>query len=171
MAYGLLFLRVVLGLTMAGHGSQKAFGWWHGPGLRGIHGWLASMRFRAVPLQVAALVSAELGGGVALALGIGTPFAALLIAVVMCVAVATTHWRNGFWVGNGGYEFNLLIFAVAVGLAATGPGRFSIDSGASWAGSISGLWWGVGVLGASVLAGLATIELGRPRRRLTTLPA
>jgi putative oxidoreductase len=89
----------------------------------------------------------------------------------MVTAVGTVHWKNGFFAGDGGYEFNLLIFAVAVGLAATGPGRFSVDSGASWAGSISGLWWGVGVLGASVLAGLATIELGRPRRRLTTLPA
>ena len=36
MAYGILLLRVVLGLTMAGHGAQKLFGWWGGPGLRGV---------------------------------------------------------------------------------------------------------------------------------------
>ena len=46
MASGLLLLRLVLGLTMAGHGAQKLFGWRGGPGLRGVYGWLSSMRFR-----------------------------------------------------------------------------------------------------------------------------
>jgi putative oxidoreductase len=46
MAFGILVLRVVLGLTMAAHGAQKLFGWWDGPGPNGIHGWLGSMRFR-----------------------------------------------------------------------------------------------------------------------------
>jgi hypothetical protein len=90
----------------------------------------------------------------------------------MVTAVATVHWKNGFFSTSGGYEFNLLIYAVCVGLAATGPGRFSVDSAASWAGSISGLWWGVAVLGASLLAGLASVHLGRlGRRRWRTLPA
>jgi putative oxidoreductase len=171
MSYGLLLIRVVLGATMAAHGSQKLFGWFGGPGPQGTAGFLSGLGF-AWPGPLALLLGAtELGSGILVALGLIAPIAAFGIAVVMVTAVGTVHWKNGFFAGDGGYEFNLLIFAVAVGLAATGPGRFSIDSGASWAGSISGLWWGVGVLGASVLAGLATIELGRPRRRLTTLPA
>jgi putative oxidoreductase len=32
MSYGLLLLRVVVGLTLAGHGAQKVFGWFGSPG-------------------------------------------------------------------------------------------------------------------------------------------
>jgi putative oxidoreductase len=172
MSYGLLVIRLVLGGTMAAHGTQKVFGWFGGPGPQGTAGFLSGLGFGASPVLAIVLGMSELGGGVLLALGFATPFAAVLIAVVMVTAVATVHWKNGFFAGSGGYEFNLLIYAVCIGLAATGPGRFSIDSAASWAGSISGLWWGVGVLGASLLAGLATVELGRlRRRRWRTLPA
>lgn len=171
MSYGLLLIRVVLGGTMAAHGSQKLFGWFDGPGPQGTAGFLSGLGFGLASPLALVLGATELGSGVLLAFGLVTPIAAFGIAVVMVTAVATVHWKNGFFATSGGYEFNLLIYAVAVGLAATGPGRFSIDSAASWSGSLSGLWWGVGVLGASLLAGLATVELGRSRRRWSTLPA
>src|SRR6266566_4667624 len=136
MAYGILLLRVVLGLIMAAHGAQKLFGWWNGPGLKGIHGWLTSMRFRGGWAPVALLVAGEFGGG------------------LMLVAIATTHWRNGFWNGAGGYEFNLLILVGAAALAATGGGRFSLDRAFGWDDNLSGLWWGAGALGAGALAAL-----------------
>jgi putative oxidoreductase len=161
MSYGLLFLRLVLGLTMAGHGAQKLFGWWGGPGIRGVHGWLGSMRFRGGWTPAVALVIAELGGGLALTLGLVTPFAALAIVSAMIVAIATAHWSKGFWNGNGGFEFNLLIIAAAAALAATGPGRFSLDRAFGWADNLSGVWWGVGVLGAGALSSLFLLTLGR----------
>jgi putative oxidoreductase len=163
MAYGILFLRVVLGLTMAGHGAQKLFGWWDGPGLHGVHGWLGSMRFRGGWLPVALLVGAEFGGGLALALGLFTPFAALAVATAMVVAITLAHWRNGFWNGAGGFEFNLLIIASAVALAATGGARFSLDNALGWADNLSGLWWGVGVLGAAALGAFLVLTVGRRR--------
>ena len=83
MSYGILFLRVVLGLIMAGHGAQKLFGWWGGPGLQGVHGWLGSMRFRGGWLPVALLVGNEFGGGLLLALGLFTPIAAATIVAGM----------------------------------------------------------------------------------------
>ena len=161
MAYGLLLVRVVLGLTMAGHGAQKLFGWWDGPGLHGVHGWLASLRFRGGWAPVALLVAAELGGGLGLALGLATPLAALAVVAAMLVAIATAHLPKGFWNTGGGYEFNLLIVAAAAALAATGAGRFSLDELAGWEGSISGLWWAVGVLVAAGLAAAAVLTLGR----------
>jgi putative oxidoreductase len=103
---------------------------------------------------------AELGG-LLFVFGLLTPLAALGIAVVMLTAIATVHWPNGFFAGNGGYEFNLGILAVALGIAATGPGRFSVDRLIGWDGSISGLWWGVGVLGVALLIALVTLTLGR----------
>jgi putative oxidoreductase len=173
MSYGLLLIRIVLGGTMAAHGAQKLFGWFGGPGRAGTAGFFAGLELQ--PAGALALVAglAEFCGGILLALGPATPFAALAIAAVMVTAVSTVHWKNGFFAGSGGYEFNLLIYAVAVGLAATGSGRFSLDAAGGWAGNLSGLWWGVGVLGVSVLAGLAMVEVGRlgsRRRRWRTLP-
>ena len=161
MAYGILLLRVVLGLIMAAHGAQKLFGWWNGPGLQGIHGWLTSMRFRGGWAPVALLVAGEFGGGLLLAAGLFVPFAAFAIVAVMLVAIATTHWRNGFWNGAGGYEFNLLILVGAAALAATGGGRFSLDRAFGWDDNLSGLWWGVGALGTGALAALFMLTLAR----------
>ena len=35
MDLGILIIRGVVGLALAAHGSQKLFGWFDGPGLRG----------------------------------------------------------------------------------------------------------------------------------------
>jgi putative oxidoreductase len=169
MSYGLLLIRIVLGGTMSAHGTQKLFGWFGGPGRQGTAGFFAGLGFVSAVAMAVLAGTAEFAGGLLLALGLVTPFAAFAIAVVMVTAIAVVHWKQGFFAGNGGYEFNLLILAVAVGLAATGPGRFSIDSAAGWADNLSGLWWGVGVLGASLLAGWANVTLGR-RRRWTAQP-
>ena len=171
MSYGILLLRVVLGGSMAAHGSQKLFGVWSGPGLRGVHGWLASMRFRGGWAPVAGLVLAEFGGGVALALGLLTPLAAALIISAMVVAIVTVHWKNGFWISGGGYEYNLLIIAGAAALAATGGARFSLDNALGIADNISGLWWGVGALGAGGLAALAMVTVGRRPEPAADQPA
>jgi len=160
MSYGLLLLRVVLGMTLAAHGAQKLFGSFGGAGLRGTASSFAALGYRASLVTAVAAAAAELGGGLLLAGGLLTPLGSLAIAVVMLNAIATVHWRNGFWAVNGGYEYNLLIYAAVLAIAATGPGRFSFDALIGWADDISGLWWGLGVLGTSVLISAATVTLG-----------
>jgi putative oxidoreductase len=163
VAYGLLLLRVVAGSTMAGHGSQKMFGAFGGSGLRGTAAGFASLRFRAPLFFALAAACSELGGGLLLALGLVTPVAAAAIVVVMTNAVATVHGRNGFWNEKGGFELNLLLATVAVGLAATGPGRFSLDRWLHWDDNLSGLWWALAAFGAALLVSLLTLTLGRSR--------
>jgi len=161
VSYGILLLRVVLGLTMAGHGAQKLFGSFGGPGLDGVAGWLRSMRFRPARMFAVLVGLCEFGGGVLLALGLVTPLAALAIVSTMIVAIALVHREKGFWNGQGGYEFNLLIAAAATALAATGGGRFSLDDALGWWDNLSGLWWGVGVVVVGALGAAAAIALGR----------
>src|SRR2546423_1288381 len=163
MHAGLLLLRLVLGLTMAAHGSQKLFGSFGGGGMQGTKGFMSSLGFR-MPLAMAALAAcSEFFGGLAFAAGLVTPLAALALVVVMCNAVLTVHLKNGFFNGGGGFEFNLLIATVAVALAASGPGRYSLDHALHWDDNVSGFRWGVAVALAGLAISLVTTTVLRSR--------
>jgi putative oxidoreductase len=170
MSYGLLLLRLVVGATMFSHGAQKLFGWFGGGGPRGTAGSMGKLGYRA-PLVMA--IAAGLGetGGLAFAAGFLTPLAALGITIVMINAIVAVHWSNGFFAGNGGYEFNLTLLTVAVAVAAIGPGRLSIDRALGWDDNLSGVWWGVGVLGAALVIAFATLLLLRKRTALSAAAA
>lgn len=128
VATGLLIIRVVIGFIMAGHGAQKVFGWWGGPGIKGWTGAMTRMRIRpAAPWAWVSAVS-ELVGGLLLALGLLTPLACAAVAASMLVAMALVHWPKGFWNSKGGYEFNVSILAAVIGLAFTGAGAISLDA-------------------------------------------
>jgi len=45
----------------------------------------------------------------------------------MAVAIAKVHGPKGFFVQDGGYEYNLVLIIAALAVAAMGPGRFSLD--------------------------------------------
>src|SRR5438046_7265378 len=109
--------------------------------------------------------------GLALAAGLLTPLAALAITVVLLNAIFVVHLKNGFFNGDGGIEFPLALASVAVALAATGPGRFSIDRLIGWDDNISGLWWGVGVLGAALAVAFVTVAVLRNRPVMREQPA
>ena len=160
MAYGILLLRIVVGTTMAGHGVQKLLGWFGGPGPKGTEQMFRKLGFPAAA-GMAILAAVAETGGLFFAVGLLTPLAALGIAVVMLNAIGSVHWKNGFWNSAGGFEFPLVMLAAAVAVAATGPGRFSADRAIGWDGSISGLWWGVAVLGVALLVSAATLATRR----------
>jgi putative oxidoreductase len=158
---GLLLLRVAVGGIMAAHGAQKLFGWWGGPGLKATAGMCGHLAYRSPFRMACGLGLAEFGGGLALATGLLTPLGALAVTVVMLNAVYLVHWPKGFFATNGGYEFNLLIAASAVALAATGPGRYSLDAALGWADEITGVWWALGLTTAAVVVAFLTLTAGR----------
>lgn len=124
---GLLIVRLVVGLTFAAHGSQKLFGWFGGGGPEGTGAFFETFGLKpGKPLAVMAGLG-EFGGGVLFALGLFTPVAALLMIATMIVAIVTVAGKNGFWAQNGGSEYNVTIIAVALGVALTGPGLYSLD--------------------------------------------
>ena len=146
----LLLIRVAVGATLAAHGAQKLFGWFHGHGLAGTAGFLESLGFRPGRPYAWLLGGAELIGGLALAAGLLTPLAAIAVGAVMVGAIATVHRGKGFFAQAGGYEYPLALAVVALATAFAGAGRYSLDHAFGW--SLSGEEWGLAaVLGALAL--------------------
>lgn len=125
--YGLLMLRLTLGVVFLAHGAQKAFGLFGGPGFAGATGFIASLGFRPAPLWAGLAVGGELVAGLLFALGFLTPVAALLVVATMGVAITKVHAAKGFFVQNGGYEYSLFLLVAALAVAAVGPGALSLD--------------------------------------------
>ncbi|MDF2771068.1 MAG: hypothetical protein K0S86_561 [Geminicoccaceae bacterium] len=127
MDIALLVLRLVIGTSLAAHGAQKLFGWFGGPGLKGMGSWFESIGFR--PGVIFALLAglAEVTGGVLFAVGLLGPFPAALILAVMVVAIVTVHSGHGFFASNDGVEVPVLYITGAVVVALAGPGVFSLD--------------------------------------------
>jgi putative oxidoreductase len=160
MSYGILLLRLVVGVAFVGHGTQKLFGWFGGYGPEGTGGFFASKGYRAPVLMAVAAGLAEAGGGTLLGLGFATPLAAALLATVMINAIASVTLKKGFMLGS---EIEITYLTIAVSLAAIGPGRFSIDRAIGWDDNISGVWWGVAALGVALVVSFLTLTLGRSR--------
>jgi putative oxidoreductase len=125
---GLLLIRLVIGLSFMAHGAQKLFGSFGGHGIKGTGGWFESIGMK--PGVALALMAglAEFGGGLLLALGFLTPLAGVLIAGTMLIAIIKVHGPNGYWATNNGYELNLTLLIVAIAIALTGAGQYSIDA-------------------------------------------
>lgn len=121
---GLLIIRLVFGLTFAYHGSQKLFGWFGGHGIKGTGQFFESIGIKpGLPLAIMAGLG-EVLGGLFFAAGIFMPLAALLIIGTMIVAILTVTGKNGYNTVNGGFEYNLAIITVALGVLLTGPGSY-----------------------------------------------
>src|SRR4051794_12114427 len=108
---GVLVLRMVVGLYLVGHGTQKLFGWFEGPGLRGAHGGFTMLRFRPAQLWVGLALTGEVGGGLLLVLGLLSPLGPLGVAAAMLVAMVAVHWDKGLWIAKGGIELTLTYLA------------------------------------------------------------
>jgi putative oxidoreductase len=122
-----LLLRVALAAVFIYHGLEKVhpntgYGW----------SWADKMPdappvlINAKPLQM--LVAwGELLGGVAVALGILTRYAAFGLVIIMLGAILTYTGQKGFSAVGQGYEYNFVLIVVCAALVLMGPGTFSLD--------------------------------------------
>ncbi len=123
---GLLVIRVMVGIVGLFHGSQKLFGAFGGPGIKGFAHYLEPLN---IPMPVASAYAAaltELVGGALVLVGLFQRLAALPWIFAMLVAFFMMH-KGKFDVTAGGGEYALTLAAVLLGLVFTGPGRWSID--------------------------------------------
>jgi putative oxidoreductase len=123
----LLIIRVVLGVIFIIHGGQKLFGWYEGPGVKGMSYWLGSFGVAHPGLLAWVATLSEFVGGLLALVGLLTPLAAAVIASTMVVAIVLVHGKSGFLNSKNGYEFNLSLIALALALMLGGAGTFSVD--------------------------------------------
>lgn len=125
-------IRLMLGLVIFPHGAQKLLGSFGGYGFSGtMHYFTETMH---LPWIIAFLVIViEFFGALALIAGAATRIVAALMLVLMLGIIVTSHVHNGFfmnWFGNQsgeGFEFHLLIIAMAGMLILSGGGKWSVD--------------------------------------------
>jgi putative oxidoreductase len=128
LSIGLLLIRLVVGILFIGHGAQKLFGWFGGYGLKGTGGWFESIGMKPGVTMALMAGLTELVGGVLFAVGLVTPLGGILIAATMVMAIAKVHGANGLWSTSNGYEYNLVLLAVTIGIALVGPGQYALDA-------------------------------------------
>jgi putative oxidoreductase len=159
MDLALLVLRAVVGLLFAGHGAQKLFGWFGGGGPEGTAAMFDGIGLRPGHTHARIAGIAEFGGGLALAFGLLTPFAAAALIGVMTAAILSVHGANGIWITDKGFEYNLVLITAAFTITAAGPGSASLDS--AFGIGLSGVGWALLALAAGIAGGASTVASGR----------
>ena len=122
-----LILRLVFGGLVAGHGAQKLFGWFEGPGLEGTTKMMGSMGLKPADRWAMAAAGSEFAGGTLTALGFLSPFGPLAVIAPMTVAANTVHAGKPIWSSKGGAELPVTNLAIAGALFLAGPGVLSLD--------------------------------------------
>jgi putative oxidoreductase len=159
MNTGRLIARLVVGGLFVGHGLQKLEGRFDGPGIDGTKEMMESIEMRPAKAHAYAAGVTETAGGALLAAGAATPLAAASLIGVMVTAIRKVHLKNGPWVMNQGYEYNLVLIAALLAIVDGGPGPISVD--ALRRKSRRGFPAMLGALGLGAAASTIAVELGR----------
>jgi putative oxidoreductase len=151
---GMLVIRSALGLMLVAHGTNKVFG---AGGLSGTTAWFASLGLRPAWMHARLAAGTEIIAGLLLGLGLLTGPACTAFVGLMLVAALTDHRGKGYFVFKGGYEYVLLVGLVAVGVAAVGPGAWSLDEVLGI--DCTGAWWSAAALTAGAGAALGLLAV------------
>jgi len=158
---GMLIIRLALGPMLILHGYNKVFG---AGGLAGTTRWFDGLGLRPAWLHARIAPVNEIGAGVLMTLGLVFPLACAAFIGLMAVATLTDHRGKGYFVFKGGWEYTLLVGMVAVGLAAVGPGDWSLDAAFDW--DLHGVGWALGALALGLAAALLLLAASyRPTKK------
>jgi putative oxidoreductase len=120
----LLVARVILGVVFMAHGWQKL----HTNGMAATKAGFQSMDVPFATVSAYVTMLAEIGCGAALILGVLTPVAAVLLALIMVGAIIWVHLENGLFMSDGGFEYNIVLIGALLMIAAFGSGKFGLDA-------------------------------------------
>jgi len=124
--WGILVLRLALGIMFMAHGLQMAFGLFGGPGVKGFSQMLSGLGF--VPAIFWSYVASYTVfiGGLLVVIGVQTRLASALLLIFILTAAIKVHLAKGFFLSDGGFEYNFIIAAICLTLILLGPGKFII---------------------------------------------
>src|SRR4051812_49719822 len=168
MSVGRLGARLLIGGLFIGHGTQKIFGWFGGPGRAGTEAMMEHIDMRPAKVHALLAGTTETVGGTLLAAGLATPLASAALTGVMTTAIKKVHLPNGPWAANGGWEYNAVLIGAVTALAETGPGTLSLDH--LLGTERSGPAWALAALATGVGTAALTMAIGR-RGRSSLPPA
>ena len=120
-------LRLALGVIFIGHGAQKVFGSFNGPGWARWTALSQAVPFtfmRPTPLWLGVAAVCELVGGILVLLGLLTRLGAFLLVCTMLTAIKLL-WPAFF--APIGIELPVALLAAALALLIGGGGQASID--------------------------------------------
>ena len=120
--WGMLPLRLVVGLVFLMHGGQKLFVF----GLSGTADIMGKLGIPLPSLAAAIVIAAELLGGAAIILGVFTRWAGVILAIEMLVAIPVARFAGGFFAPYG-FEFEFTLLGACLTFAALGSGGASLD--------------------------------------------
>lgn len=87
--------------------------------------WLVNSAGLPAEMQIP-IALAELIGGILLVAGVLTRITGVVFSVILLGAIFHIRWENGFFVSQGGWEWDLIMLAATLLIIAAGPGRMSI---------------------------------------------
>lgn len=160
---GLLVLRIVLAALLAGHACQKLFGWFRGRGIRGTAPLFEADGVRPGTVMVTFAGLSEVAAAGLIVLGLLTPLGSAMVIGAMIAAISTL-WPKGVWAHLGGYEVPLTYALIALVLAITGPGAYSIDALLPW-GALHGPLWAAGAALLGIAASVPIVLMAVRHRR------
>ena len=120
----LAVVRVVVGIVFVMHGWQK----YETQTIDGVEAAFTSMGVPFAYLCAVGVTMLEMFGGVALVFGLLVRPLGVLFSLSMAGALYFAHLDAGFFVGEGGYEFVLVLGVVSAMFGVLGAGRYSVDS-------------------------------------------
>jgi putative oxidoreductase len=125
----LLVGRVAIGVCFVVHGLGK-LGVVGTGNMQGFVEWLESLGVPMAPVQARLAMLSEISGGTALALGLLTRPACLLLIFTMIVAGRIGHKGAGYLITNTppGAEYTINLAVVCSVLLLLGPGSVSLDA-------------------------------------------
>lgn len=124
--FALPLLRLTMGLILVPHGCQKLFGWFGGAGFEKFTEIFDHLGWHPAAFWVALVALTESVGGLMLAFGFLTRFAAAAIFIFMLNTIWLTSAKGFFWPQDG-CEYAILIAVVALVFLIRGGGAYSID--------------------------------------------